>query len=84
MEDLLHFELADGLEVGAAAARFREDVAFLVRQLTDSLGAAGVDAENVNHIVVRGAQCAARCAGRGALSAVRSAICVKKRGRHLP
>ena len=55
MEDLLHFELADGLEVGAAAARFGEDVAFLVRQLTDGLGAAGVDAENVNHIVVRGA-----------------------------
>ena len=54
MEDLLDLELADRLQVGAAAARFREDLAVLVRELADRLGAAGVDAENVDHIV-RGA-----------------------------
>ncbi len=73
MENLFHFELTEGLQVGAAAARFREDVAFLVRQLADGLGAAGVDAKDVDHIVVRGARGAgARCV-RGAQCAMRGA-----------
>ena len=50
VEDLLDFELAERLEVGAAAARFGEDLAASVGQLADGLGAARVDSENVNHV----------------------------------
>ena len=49
MEDLLDLELADGLQVGAAAPRLREHFAVLVGQLAHGLGAACVDAEDVHH-----------------------------------
>ena len=48
VEDLLDLELARRLQVGAAAAGLGQDVAVLVGQLTDGLGASGVDAEYVD------------------------------------
>ena len=49
VEDLLDLELADGLQVRAAAARLRQHLAALVGELTDRLGPARVDAQYVNH-----------------------------------
>jgi len=43
VEDLLHFELARRLQVGAAAARLGEHHAGVVGELADGLGAARVD-----------------------------------------
>ena len=56
IEDLLDFELAQRLEVGAAATRFGQDPAVGVGQLTDRLGAAGVDADDMCRLghLVRG------------------------------
>src|SRR4029079_14974287 len=48
VEDLFHFQIADRLEVGAAAARLREDLSPPVRELADGLRAPGVDAEDVH------------------------------------
>ena len=50
VEDLLDFELADRLEVRAAAARFGDHRAVLVGEEADGLGAAGVDSEDVEHM----------------------------------
>ena len=50
VENLLHLELADRLQVGAAAARFGEDDAAFVRQQAHGLGTAGVDAEHVHPV----------------------------------
>jgi hypothetical protein len=49
MEHLFDLELADGLQVGATAARFGQHLAVLVGELADCLGSTGVDAENVTH-----------------------------------
>ena len=49
MEDLLDLELADRLQVGAAAARLGEERAVRVGEQADRLRAAGVDAEDVDH-----------------------------------
>jgi hypothetical protein len=43
VEDLFHFELARGLQVGPAPPRFGEDLGPLVRELAYRLGSAGVD-----------------------------------------
>src|SRR6185503_2220588 len=43
-------ELAGGLQVGAAGARLRENLALFVGQETDRLGAPGIDAEHVHHM----------------------------------
>ncbi len=60
-------QLARRLEVGAARARFGEKRAAVVRKLADGLGAARVDAENVNHaseVKARGHTPHAATAGR--------------------
>ena len=59
MENLLDLELADRLQVGAAAARFGEDATRVVRQLADRLGAAGIDTDDVWTLGHR--RMAARC-----------------------
>ena len=48
MEDLLHFELARRLQVGAAAARPRQDDALPVREEANRLRTAGIEAEDMN------------------------------------
>ena len=49
MEHLLDLQLAGGLQVRAAAARFGEHAGLLVGELTDCFRAAGIDAEDVQH-----------------------------------
>src|SRR4029079_10079423 len=50
VEDLLHFELAGGLEVGTAAPRLVEDGAGVVGKMADGLRAAGVNPKNERHV----------------------------------
>ena len=47
VEDLLDLELADRLEIGAAAPGLGDHLAAAVGQLADGLGAAGVDADDM-------------------------------------
>ena len=49
MEHLFDFELAGGLQVGAAASSLGEDGAILVGEQAHRLGAARVDAEDMHH-----------------------------------
>ena len=53
VEDFLDLELARSLEVRARPARFGEDVPRAVRELTDGLRAARVDAENKDGARIR-------------------------------
>jgi hypothetical protein len=50
MENLFDFELAVRLEIGAAAPAFPDDVSVAVSQITDCLGASGIDAEHVHSL----------------------------------
>ena len=63
VEHLLDFELADRLQVGAAAARLGDHRAVLVGQEADGLGAARVNSEYVEHVAVRSPLSAPRCPG---------------------
>ena len=49
VQHLLDLQLAGRLQVGAAGARLGDERAVLVRELTDRLRAARIDAEDVNH-----------------------------------
>jgi hypothetical protein len=49
MEDLLDVQLAGRLQVGARPPRFGEDLAVFIGEEAYGLGAAGVDAEYVEH-----------------------------------
>jgi hypothetical protein len=48
MKDLLHFELPGRLQVGAAAARPRQNDTFAVREQANRLCTAGVEAEDMD------------------------------------
>jgi len=47
MENFFYLELADRLQVGAAATHFGENATRVVRKLADRLGTAGIDTDYV-------------------------------------
>ncbi len=49
VQDLLDVQLTGGLKIGASGARFGDETAVLVRQVTHGLRATRVDAQHVNH-----------------------------------
>jgi hypothetical protein len=50
VQDLLHFQLADGLQIGARRPGLRQHMAVVACQKTDRLDSACIDADDVPHL----------------------------------